>query len=206
MPSCRPYGGKVLARDAKSSRLCVRDVLARGYIFATSCYGSTYPDVTGDGTHGCFERDMSGESIWRMFPDVREPHPLAHGAWAWGTMRVRDLLGTLIEVDQDRVAIVGHSRMAKSAVIVGAYDTRFALVCANGGGLKPLADLPYDRFPNWFKPKASPLAHEQADLLKCIAPRAAAATTPAWRRYPGSAGASTAGPARSWSIRWTPTA
>lgn len=172
LPSCRPYGGKVLARAAKSSRLCVRDVLARGYIFATYCYGSTYPDVTGDGTHGCFERDMSGESIWRMFPDVRETHPLAHGAWAWGTMRVRDLLGTLIEVDQDRVAIVGHSRMAKSAVIVGAYDTRFALVCANGGGLKPLADLPYDRFPNWFKPKASPLAHEQADLLKCIAPRA----------------------------------
>ena len=62
-------------------------VLARGYIFATYCYGSTYPDVTGDGTHGCFERDMSGESIWRMFPEVREAHPLAHGAWAWGTMR-----------------------------------------------------------------------------------------------------------------------
>lgn len=172
MPSCRPYSGKVLARGAKASRLCVRDVLARGYIFATYCYGSTYPDVTGDAKPGCFERDMSGESIWRMFPEVREAHPLAHGAWAWGTMRVRDLLETLIEVDQDRVAIVGHSRMAKSAVIVGAYDTRFALVCANGGGLKPLADLPYGKFPNWFKPKANPLQFEQSDLLKCIAPRA----------------------------------
>ena len=172
MPSCRPYGGKVLERGAKSSRLCVRDVLARGYIFATYCYGSTYPDATGDGKPGCFERDMSGESVWRMFPEVRESHPLAHGAWAWGTMRVRDLLETLCEVDQDRVAIVGHSRMAKSAVIAGAHDARFALVCANGGGLKPLAELPYAKFPNWFKPKASPLRFEQCDLLKCIAPRA----------------------------------
>ena len=83
---------------------------------------------------------MSGESIWRMFPEIREAHPLAHGAWAWGTMRVRDLLETLVEVDQDRVAIVGHSRMAKSAVIVGAYDTRFALVCANGARIEESPD------------------------------------------------------------------
>ena len=151
---------------------------------------------------------MSGESIWRMFPDVREEHPLAHGAWAWGTMRVRDLLETLWEVDQDRVAIVGHSRMAKSSVIVGSHDSRFALVCANGGGLKPLADLPYAKFPNWFKPKADPLVFEQADLLKCIAPRAlfvssadndiyqpsamakatADAAESAWRAFGGSIG------------------
>ena len=172
MPSCRPYGGKILARGAKSPRICARDVVARGYALVTFCYGSTYPDTTGDGAPGSFDRDMSGESIWRMFPDVREAHPLAHGAWAWGTMRVRDLLETLCEIDQDRVALVGHSRMAKNAVIVGAHDTRFALVCANGGGLKPLVELPYGRFPHWFKPRADPLRFEQCDLLKCIAPRA----------------------------------
>lgn len=172
LPSCRPYGGKILPRGSKESRLCPGDVVRRGYAFATFCYGSTYPDVTGDDTPDCFTRDVSSESVWRMFPDSRDPHPLAHGAWAWGTMRVRDLLQTIAEIDQDRVALAGHSRMAKSAVIAGAHDVRFALVCANGGGVKPLAVLPYDRFPNWFKPKCPDLKYEQADLLKCISPRA----------------------------------
>ena len=92
--------------------------------------------------------------------------------------------------------------MAKSAVIVGAYDTRFALVCANGGGLKPLADLPYVRFPNWFKPKASPLAHEQADLLKCIAPRALFVSSAADDRYqPTTMANATADAAEdAWSV------
>ena len=208
LPSCRPYKGKVLPRGSKASRLCAKDVVARGYLFATYCYGSTYPDVKGDGTPGCQKRDMSGESIWRMFPDVREAHPLAHGAWAWGTMRVRDLLETLPEVDQKRVAVAGHSRMGKSAVIVGAHDTRFALVCANGGGVKPLSILPYDLCIHWFKPKAEPLKYEQSDFLKCIAPRAlfiscadddrsspatmAMAVTdeaePAWKAFGGSIG------------------
>ena len=208
LPSCRPYKGKVLPRGSKASRLCAKDVVARGYVFATHCYGSTYPDVKGDGTPGCQKRDMSGESIWRMFPDVREEHPLAHGAWAWGTMRVRDLLETLWEVDQDRVAVAGHSRMGKSAVIVGAHDTRFALVCANGGGVKPLAILPYDLCIHWFKPKAEPLKYEQSDFLKCIAPRAlfiscadddrsspatmamavADEAEPAWKAFGGSIG------------------
>lgn len=208
LPSCRPYGGRVLARGAKKSRLCVRDVLERKYVFVTFCYCSTYPDVTGDAVPGCFEKDMSGESIWRMFPDSRDAHPLAHGAWAWGAMRVRDLLETVPEIDQERVAIAGHSRMAKSAVIVGAHDSRFALVCANGGGVKPLADLPYGRFPNWFKPKCAELKYEQSDLLKCIAPRAlfissshedvysptsmadktADAADSAWRRFGSSIG------------------
>ena len=207
-PSCHPYGGKILPRGAKASRACVKDVLARGYAFATYCYGAAYPDVTGDGKQGCFEKDMSAESIWRMFPENADRRPLAHGAWAWGTMRVRDLIETIFEIDRDRVAIAGHSRMAKSAVIVGAHDTRFALVWANGGGVKPLAELPYAKFPNWFKPKPAFLKYEQSDLLKCIAPRAlfissahddvyspsamaekvADAADPAWRSFGSSIG------------------
>ena len=65
MPSCRPYGGKIVKRGAKAGRHCVEDVLARGYAYVTHCYGSTYPDATGDGTSGCFDKDTSGESSTR---------------------------------------------------------------------------------------------------------------------------------------------
>ena len=65
-------------------------------------------------------------------------------------MRVRDLLETIGEIDQRKVGIVGQSRMGKNAVIAGAYDTRFALVGANCGGVKQLGFLPNLKRPLWF--------------------------------------------------------
>ena len=67
-------------------------------------------------------------------------------------MRVRDLLETIPEIDQDCVAVAGQSRMAKNAIFTGVYDTRFALACANCGGTKPLKHLPNLICPYWFAP------------------------------------------------------
>lgn len=54
--------------------------------------------------------------------------------WAWAAMRVMDWLQSKEEVDKDNIAIVGHSRLGKTALLVGAFDERFAFVHSNDSG------------------------------------------------------------------------
>ena len=141
------FGGKREARGARTDRVPVRRLLERGFAFATACYCSVYPDYAGT------KRDAVPESIYAIFPERKLTRPLmAHPAWSWGAMRVRDLLATLPEIDQRHVAIAGQSRMGKNAIVTGVNDSRFALVCANCGGTKALKHLPNLLYPEWFAP------------------------------------------------------
>jgi hypothetical protein len=61
-------------------------------------------------------------------------------AWAWGAGRVLDYLETDRDVDGARVAIFGHSRYGKTALVAMAYDERFAagFISSSGkGGAAP---------------------------------------------------------------------
>ncbi len=195
-PDCPLHRGvkpQDVPRGSRAERLPVRDILASGFAVATFCHGAVYPDYSA--TPGREALDGAAESVWRIFPPPRRPAPpLALSTWAWGDARVLDLLETLPEIDARRVAVAGHSRLAFTAVIAAAFDGRFALCCASGGGGKSLTLVPNLKFPAWFSPELrrwtsiadSALSAEEAEsrrgalppppfdtasLLGCIAPR-----------------------------------
>lgn len=86
---------------------------------------------------------------------------------AWGASRALDYLYTLNSVNNDQIAITGHSRNAKLSLFAAAFDARFTAVISSSGGTG--GEIPY-RFtdethenesidflnsirPQWFHPR-----------------------------------------------------
>jgi dienelactone hydrolase len=55
-------------------------------------------------------------------------------AWAWCLQRAIDYLVTVPELDARRIALVGHSRNGKTAMLAGAFDDRVALIVPSQAG------------------------------------------------------------------------
>lgn len=54
--------------------------------------------------------------------------------WAYGISRVTDYLMTRQDIDTGRIAVVGHSRLGKAALLSAALDPRCSLVISAGSG------------------------------------------------------------------------
>ena len=86
-----------------------------------------------------------------------------------------DLLQGLPFIDADRIAVTGHSRGAKAALVAGASDDRIALVndnasCAAGsppfryvGDGGETLDI-VDAFPSWFGPGLRPFPGREEEI------------------------------------------
>ncbi len=119
------------------------------------------------------------------------PAHAAIATWAWGYHRCLDALLQLDFVNPSQIAVVGHSRGGKAALLAGATDERIALTSANnsgaggagcyrwrGQGAETLADI-VQTFPHWFNPRLAEYANnehllpfDQHFLKALIAPRA----------------------------------
>ncbi|MCA9411595.1 MAG: acetylxylan esterase [Candidatus Omnitrophica bacterium] len=95
-------------------------ILDEGFIFA----GFDRHDLDRD------DKDRS-DGVHPLYPDY-DWGTLA--VWAWGCMRVVDYLVTLDEVDSSKIALTGHSRAGKVALLAGGMDDRIAMVVPNGSG------------------------------------------------------------------------
>jgi hypothetical protein len=116
-------------RGSNLGRLNVAPFLAQGIGVATVYYGDIDPDFQGGIPYGARSPYLkSGQT---------EPAPDEWGAiaaWAWGLSRAMDYLETDKEVDAERVAILGVSRLGKTVLWAGARDERFAMVIASCSG------------------------------------------------------------------------
>jgi hypothetical protein len=107
----------------------LKDILARGYGYATFRYTEVQPDAANTYSSGVIKLALA--------PGQTRPAPDEWGtisAWAWTASRVLDYLATEPAVDAGRVALIGHSRLGKTALWAGAQDPRFALIFASCAG------------------------------------------------------------------------
>jgi hypothetical protein len=161
--------------ELTTDRWPIDTIISRGYALATACYHDLEPDNRHGWESGF--RAALPFSTWG-----------AIGVWAWGLSRALDYLETDNAIDGERVAVVGHSRLGKTALWAGAQDERFALVISNNSGCGGASltrrhfgetiDVITTAFPHWFCPnfasfraRVDELPVDQHLLLSLIAPR-----------------------------------
>ena len=182
-------------RGAAAASWPIERILDRGYALATVYYGDLEPD-RADGWKDGVRSRLGPGATGRFGPDDWG----AIGAWAWGLGRALDVLARDSDVDGSRVAVIGHSRLGKTALWAGASDERFAMVVSNdsGEGGAALArrrfgettDVITRVFPHWFcaryreyAGREGALPVDQHLLLALVAPRplyVASATEDLW--------------------------
>lgn len=100
------------------------EILDAGYGVA-SVY---YQDITAD----CYDEHQSG--LGRFCTRNRFDSWGKVAMWAWGAGRILDDILKREDADAGRIAILGHSRLGKAALLAGAFDERFSLTAANESG------------------------------------------------------------------------
>jgi hypothetical protein len=110
--------------------------------------------------------------------------------WAWGVHRMVDFVTADKTFDPKRVAVIGHSRLGKTALLAGAFDERIACVFPHQAGCGGTGPSRHDdpkaesvkrintSFPHWFSGSfktyndaVEKLPFDQHCLLALCAPR-----------------------------------
>jgi hypothetical protein len=147
----------------------LEDAVKRGYAIATFYCGDVQPD----------KPDMLDGIPAVAAPPSDKLDSAAPGAimwWAWGIHRAVDFLVTDPSIDAKRIAVVGHSRLGKTALLAGAFDDRIALTIPHHAGCGGSGPSRHDdpkaetvaiitkKFPHWFGPRFATFGADPASL------------------------------------------
>jgi hypothetical protein len=155
----------------------------RGYAVATFYNGDVDPD----------RKDVREGIQPHLRKKDHKPGPHDGGtiaAWAWGVHRVVDYLHDHKDIDKKRIAVVGHSRLGKTALLAAALDERIALAIPHQAGCGGTAPNRQNNpkaesvkrintsFPHWFddtfkefNDQTDRLPFDQHCLAALVAPR-----------------------------------
>ena len=144
---------------------CGEELLSRGYALAVIPYQGIVPD--------CDDQFQNGLAKLNVF---RNPYNswAKISMWAYGVRYCIDAVSTYHEIDTDRIAVIGHSRLGKAAFWAGATDERIALTIAAGSGAGGAAlfhgkqgekiDNLVKNFPYWFCGNFKQYADKEEEL------------------------------------------
>lgn len=156
------------------------EIVERGFALFTFKYNS----ITSD--NGDFKNGIAKHLVKSRRKNTA-PGKIA--LWAWTAMRVMDYVETLGDViDLDNVAVIGHSRLGKTALLTGGFDERFKYIISNNSGCCGAAlergkvgeryDAISNTFPYWFCPAFNrdaqagiEMPYDQNSLLALSVPR-----------------------------------
>jgi hypothetical protein len=167
-----------LPRGSETNTWALEQSIDRGYAVATYYAGDVEPD-TSNAAGGVRQTTYIGgrSDDWGTIT-----------AWAWGLQRAVDYLVTDNDIDSQHIAVVGHSRMGKTALLAGAFDERVAMIIplqAGCGGTAPSRGTVGESvekintvFPYWFddvfkrfNKEPQRLPFDQDALIALCAPR-----------------------------------
>lgn len=194
-PGCVSNHATDVGRGAQVNVWNVEQTIDRGYALANFYCGDIEPDSTNSTTG--LRAFLAGQAAAGKNP---ASDCAALMAWAWGCSRAVDYLVTDGDIDPKRIAVVGHSRLGKAAVLAAAMDERIAMAIplqAGCGGTAPsrtkigeTVTAINTHFPHWFNDnfkkfndQPDRLPFDQNCLIAMVAPRPVllgAATEDTW--------------------------
>lgn len=166
-------------KEIPNKYLPLEEIIDTGFGVFAFCYENVTSD-NGDFTDGlCALFEKGGKCEFGKI-----------SLWAYFASICMDYLCTRQEIDRSNVAIIGHSRLGKTALLCSALDERFKLTCVNNSGCCGVAlsrgktkenetiEKIVEVFPFWFCDNFKKyvnnegmLPFDQHMLLSLVAPR-----------------------------------